>query len=104
MLAALFLPAAALVLAVGLLVGGVAVPVARRARVAEIVGGLRARRAAQLSAELVETLRRERGARGVRPRGGTARARCAGPTRELVRIARRDALADGLGDGLRLVS
>ena len=100
-LAAFFLPAAALVLGIGLLVGGVAVPVAASSvsrRSSE--GYARARGA--LSAELVETL------------AGSAELAAFGLEREriramrradsrLVRISRRAALADGLGDGLRLL-
>ena len=99
--AALFLPAAGLVLAVGLLVGGIAVPVAasslsRRsaARYAQARGAL--------SAELVETL-----AGGAELAAfGLERDRIATMQRadsRLVRISRRAALADGLGDGLRLL-
>ena len=99
--AALFLPAAGLVLAVGLLVGGIAVPVA-----ASSVSRRSAARYAQargaLSAELVETL------------AGSAELAAFGLERDriatmqradsrLVRISRRAALADGLGDGLRLL-
>jgi len=100
-LAALFLPAAGLVLAAGLLVGGIVVPLAassvsRRSsqRYAEARG--------ELSANLVETL------------AGSAELAAFGLERDrlramrradsrLVRISRRAALADGLGDGLRLL-
>ena len=99
--AALFLPAAGLVLAVGLLVGGIAVPVA-----ASSVSRRSAARYAQargaLSAELVETL-----AGGAELAAfGLERDRIATMQRadsRLVRISRRAALADGLGDGLRLL-
>ena len=78
--AALFLPAAGLVLAVGLLVGGIAVPVA-----ASSVSRRSAARYAQargaLSAELVETLAGSAGARGVRPRAGPHRNDAAEPIR-----------------------
>jgi thiol reductant ABC exporter CydC subunit len=100
-LAALFLPAAGLVLALGLLVGGIVVPVAassvsRRssARYAEARGAL--------SADLVETLAgsAELAALGVeRDRVRTMRR----ADSRLVRVSRRAALADGLGDGLRLL-
>ena len=99
--ATLVLPAAGLVLAAGLLLGGIAVPLAaaslsRRssARYAEARG--------ELAAELVETL------------AGSAELAAFGLEREwvrtmrradsrLVHISRRAALADGLGDGLRLL-
>jgi thiol reductant ABC exporter CydC subunit len=100
-LAAIFLPAAALVLAAGLLLGGIAVPavsasVSRRtsARYAQVRG--------VLSAELVETLAgsAELAALGLeRDRLRTMRR----ADSHVVRISRRAALADGLGDGLRLL-
>lgn len=95
---AAFLPAAALVLALGLLVAGVAVPAA---------GGLLARRAGQreapargrLSAELVELMR---GAPelAVFGRQQDALRRVAVADTALVDVAARDALAAGLADGL----
>ena len=102
--AAVLLPAAGVVLARRAAASaGVAVPAARRR--ARPARGARARppRARELTAELVELLggapelvvlrrRRRRAARG-----------CARPTRELVRLGRRDALAGGLGDGLGLL-
>ncbi len=100
-LAAIVLPAAGLVLAVGLLVGGIAVPtlavsIARRsvAQQADSRGAL--------TAELVETLAgsAELAALGLeRDRVRTLRRLDA----RLVRIARRAALADGLGEALRLL-
>jgi thiol reductant ABC exporter CydC subunit len=99
--AAAFLPAAGLVLAAGLLVGGLAVPALSGA-----LGARAARRQAaargDLSAELVELLR---GAPEVVALGGEdqglARVRAADSS--LVRLARRDALATGVGDGLGLL-
>jgi thiol reductant ABC exporter CydC subunit len=95
---AAFLPAAGAVLAVGLVVGGIAVPA--------LAGGL-GRRAARreaaargdLSAELVELLDAapELVVNGA-AEGRLARVRAA--DHALVRLARRDALAGGLGDGL----
>jgi thiol reductant ABC exporter CydC subunit len=88
------------VLAAGLIVGGVAVPA---------VAGALGRRAGQrqsvargeLSAELVEVLTAapELVAHGA---GGAALARVRAADRELVRLARRDALAGGVADGLGL--
>jgi ATP-binding cassette, subfamily C, bacterial CydC len=99
--AAAFLPAAALILAAGLLAGGVSVPI-----VAGLVGRAEAECQAPargaLSAEFVEVL-------GAAPeivafgaeRAALARIRAADST--LVRAARRGASATGLGDGLRLL-
>lgn len=98
--AAAFLPAAALVLAGGLLLGGVAVPT-----VATAVGRRAARRQArargELSAALVELLDAapELVAYG-QADAGLAEVRKA--DRSLMRVARRDALAGGLSDGLCL--
>jgi thiol reductant ABC exporter CydC subunit len=99
--AAAFLPAAALVLAVGLLVGGLAVPA---------LGGFTARRAGQsqapargeLTAEVVELVRGGPelvafGSQQVRM------DRVRGADRGLVKLARRDALAGGAADGLGMV-
>jgi thiol reductant ABC exporter CydC subunit len=98
---AAFLPAAAAVLAVGLLTGGIAVPavagcLGRRAR------GLEAAARGDLSAELVETIR---GAAELTVYGAEEERleRLREADRALVRIARRAALADGAGDGLRLL-
>jgi ATP-binding cassette, subfamily C, bacterial CydC len=98
---AAFLPAAAAVLAVGLLTGGIAVPavagcLGRRAR------GLEAAARGELSAELVETIR---GAAELTVYGAEEERleRLREADRALVRIARRAALADGAGDGLRLL-
>ena len=98
--AAAFLPAAGLVLAVGLLVGGMIVPA--------LSGSLRARAArreasarGELSAELVELLH---GAPELVAFGAEAawleRVRAADS--RLVKLAQRNALATGVGDGLGL--
>jgi thiol reductant ABC exporter CydC subunit len=100
-LTALFLPFAGLVLAVGLLLGGIAVPVAASS-VARRSSERYAQARGELSADLVETL------------AGSAELAAFGLERDriralrradsrLVRISRRAALADGLGDGLRLL-
>jgi ATP-binding cassette, subfamily C, bacterial CydC len=99
--AAAFLPAAGIVLAAGLLVGGIVVP-AVVAALGRRAGRLEATARGELSAELVETV------------GGAAElvvygrelerlARLRQADRKLVRLARRAALADGAGDGLRLL-
>jgi len=100
-LAALFLPAAGLVLAAGLLLGGIAAPVAAAYLSRRSSAGYAQARGA-LAAELVETL------------SGSAELAAFGLERDrirtmrridsrLVRISRRAALTDGLGDGLRLL-
>ena len=95
---AAILPAAALVLAVGLLAGGVVVPVLARprahARQAEVRG--------ELTAELVEVLR---GAPELVVNGAEdlALARVGALDGELVRLGRRDALLTGLADSLSIV-
>jgi ATP-binding cassette, subfamily C, bacterial CydC len=100
-LAAMVLPPAALVLAAGLLVAGIAVPalsvsIARRsvAQQADARGAL--------TAELVETVAgsAEIAALGLERDRLRALRRVDG---RLVRIARRAAVADGLGDALRLL-
>jgi thiol reductant ABC exporter CydC subunit len=99
--AAAFLPAAGLVLAGGLLAAGVAVPA-----LAGVLGARAGRRQAaargELSAELVELLR---GAPELVAFGaeGAAIDRVRGADRALVKLARRDALAAGVADGLGLV-
>jgi thiol reductant ABC exporter CydC subunit len=98
---AAFLPAAALVLAAGLLVGALAVPA-----LSGLLGARASRRQAgargELSAEVVELIR---GAPEVVAFGaedaGLARVRAADSS--LVQLARRDALATGVADGLGLV-
>ncbi|WCB95182.1 putative ABC transporter ATP-binding/permease protein [Baekduia alba] len=96
--AAVVLPAAALILAAGLLLAGVAVPLlagalGRRAQARQV-----AARGA-LSAELLDTLvaAPELVVYGA---GDAALERAAAADRELARLARRDALVGGLGDGL----
>jgi thiol reductant ABC exporter CydC subunit len=100
-LAAVFLPEAAAVLAAGLLLGAIVVPAA-----AEALASRSATRQADargaLSAELVETLAGSAelvafGREYDRVRSFRA------ADRRLVRIARRAALADGTGDGLRVL-
>ena len=98
--AAAFLPAAGLVLAAGLLAGGVAVPA-----LAGWLGSRRGRRQAaargELSAGLVEILR---AAPELVAYGGArdARGRLHGADRALVALARRDALVGGLAEGAGL--
>jgi thiol reductant ABC exporter CydC subunit len=99
--AAAFLPAAAAVLAAGLLAGGVAGP-AVAGSLGRRTGGLEAAARGGLAAELVETV------------GGAAELAVYGAEderlgrlrkadRKLLGVARRAALADGAGDGLRLL-
>ena len=97
---AAFLPAAALVLACGLLLAGVAVPLVS-GRLARWAAERQAAARGRLSAELVELLQSapELVVYG-RERDRLARVREA--DRLLVRIARRDAVAAGVGDGLQL--
>lgn len=96
-----FLPAAAIVLAVGLLVGGIAVPL-----VAGSLGrqatAVEAEARGDLTAELVETVR---GAAelAVYGREEERLARLVAADHAFVRVARRAALADGIGDGLSLL-
>jgi thiol reductant ABC exporter CydC subunit len=101
LLAAIFLPAAAIVLAVGLLLGGIVVPLAA-ASVSRRTSARHAQARGELSAELVETLAgsAELAALGLE-RDRLRTMRRADST--LVRISRRAALADGLGDGLRVL-
>ena len=98
--AAAFLPAAGLVLAAGLLVGGVAVP-ALAGWLGRRGGRRQAAARGELSAELVEALRAapELVAYGG---AGDAQARVGAADRALVRLSRRDALVGGLADGLGL--
>jgi len=98
---AIFLPAAAVVLAVGLLLGGIVVP-ALATSLSRRAVAQQAEARGDLSAELVETLAgsAELVALGLeRDRLRTIRR----ADRTLVRIARRAALADGTGDALRLL-
>jgi ATP-binding cassette, subfamily C, bacterial CydC len=98
---AAFLPAAAIVLAVGLVVGGIAVP-AVAGWLAQRAGRVEAAARGELTADLVETLRGapELVAYG---REDERLGRLRDGDRTLVRLARRAALADGAGDGLRLL-
>ncbi len=95
------LPSAGLVLAGGLLVGGLAVPA-----LAALLGSRAARRQAaargQLSAELIESLR---GAPELVAFGADDAAldRVYAADWTLVKLARRDALTVGVGDGLELL-
>jgi thiol reductant ABC exporter CydC subunit len=98
---AAFLPAAALVLAAGLLTAGIAVP-AVAGSLDRQAGGLEAAARGALTAELVETVRgaSELAVYGAeRERLGSLRA----ADRGLVQLARKAALVDGAGDGLRLL-
>jgi thiol reductant ABC exporter CydC subunit len=99
--AAAFLPAAAIVLGAGLLVAGLAVPLLG-VRIGRRAASLDARARGELTAELVETVR---GASelAVYGREDEQIDRLAAADRKLSRIARRAALADGAGDGLRLL-
>ena len=98
--AAAFLPAAAGVLAAGLLLGATVVPLTA-ARLARRASRRRAEARGELTAELVETLAgsAELVAFG---REREALRSVAATDRRLVRIARRAAFADGTGDALRL--
>jgi len=99
--AAAFLPAAGLVLAAGLLAGGVVVP-AVSGGLGRRAGRRQAEARGELSAELIDLLRAapELVAYG-REEERLARVRAA--DRTLVRLSRRDALAGGVGDGLALL-
>jgi thiol reductant ABC exporter CydC subunit len=96
-----FLPAAGVVLALGLLVGGLAVP-ALSGFLGTRAGRRQAGARGELSAELVELMRAapEVVAFGAE-RAGIDRIRAADTS--LVTLARRDAFATGIGDGLGLV-
>jgi thiol reductant ABC exporter CydC subunit len=98
---AAFLPAAAAVLAVGFLAGGVAVPAIAGA-LGRRAGRLEAAARGELAAELVETVG---GAAELAVYGADSERldRLRDNDRALVRLARRAALADGAGDGLRLL-
>jgi len=99
--AAAFLPAAGLVLAVGLLAGGLVVP-ALSGSLARRAGRRQAQARGELSAELVGLI-------GAAPeivafggeRAGLDRVSAADSS--LVRLARRDAVAAGMGDSLGIV-
>jgi ATP-binding cassette, subfamily C, bacterial CydC len=95
-----FLPAAGLVLAAGLVVGGVAVP-ALAGALGRRGGRRQATARGELSAELVELLR---AAPELVAYGGeeAALGRVRRADRALVRLARRDALVGGVADGAGL--
>ena len=98
---AAFSPAAAAILALGLVAGGVLVPWAA-ASVARAAARRQAHARSELTAELVEALR------GtpelvVYGRGEEVRARVAARDDELARLGRRDAFAAGLGDALSIL-
>jgi thiol reductant ABC exporter CydC subunit len=100
-LAAAILPEAALVLGAGLVASGVVVPLSAAALARRASARQAAARGA-LSAALVETL--DGGAELVAyGRQADRLQQIAASDRSLVRIARRAALADGTGDGLRLL-
>jgi ATP-binding cassette, subfamily C, bacterial CydC len=96
--AAVVLPLAALVLAAGLLLAGVVVPLLAGTLGAQAQGRQSAARGA-LSAELLDTLvaAPELVVFGA---GAAAQERVMAADRALVRLARRDALVGGLGEGL----
>jgi thiol reductant ABC exporter CydC subunit len=98
---AAILPASALVLAAGLAAAGIVVPLAAAA-LARRSAALQAPARGALSAELVETL--AGGAELVAyGRQGERLERVGAADSSLVRVARRAALADGTGEGLRLL-
>lgn len=99
--AAAFLPAAGLVLAIGLIFGGLAVPLAV-GRLGRAAGTRQAAARGKLTAELVELLR---AAPELAVYGAEERMleRVAKADRELDRLARRDAIVGGLGDGLSIL-
>jgi thiol reductant ABC exporter CydC subunit len=98
--AAAFAPAAGLVLATGLLAGGLAVPA-----LSGVLGARAGRRQAEargaLSAELVELLGAAPELLASGARQGMDRIRTADAS--LVRLARRDAFATGIGDGAGVI-
>jgi ATP-binding cassette, subfamily C, bacterial CydC len=97
---AALLPAAALVLAVGLLIGGLGVP-ALAGAIRRRSDGLEAAARGELSAELIETVN---GASELAVYGAedASLGRLRAADARLVRLARRAALADGAAEGLRL--
>ena len=94
--------AAAEVLAVGLLVGGVAVPILASYLI-RTAGRRQAAARAALTADLVE-LFRAAPELVVLGAGQTAVARIRAADRELVRLGRRDALVGGLAEGLSVLT
>jgi thiol reductant ABC exporter CydC subunit len=99
--AAAFLPAAGAVLAAGLVVGGVAVPLVA-GRIGRSAGRRQAAARGELTAEIVDLLR---AAPELVVYGAEERVieRIGSADRELGRLARRDAVAGGLGDGLSIL-
>jgi thiol reductant ABC exporter CydC subunit len=99
--AAAFLPAAGAVLALGLVLGGVAVPLVA-GRLARTAGARQASARGELTAEVVDLLRAapELAVYGAEERM-VERIRTA--DRELDSLARRDALVGGLGEGLAIL-
>jgi len=99
--AAAFLPAAGALLAVGLVLGGVAVP-AVAGRLARAAGARQAKARGELTSEIVDLLR---SAPELVVYGAEERmlSRVRSADRELDRLARRDALVGGLGDGLSIL-
>jgi thiol reductant ABC exporter CydC subunit len=99
--AAAFLPAAGAVLAVGLILGGLAVPLVA-GRLGRAAGTRQAAARGRLTAELVELLR---AAPELAVYGAEERMleRVADADRELDHLARRDAIVGGLGDGLSVL-
>jgi ATP-binding cassette, subfamily C, bacterial CydC len=100
-IAAMVLPQAAVVLGTGLLAAGIIVPLASSTLARRSSARLAPARGV-LSAEIVETLA---GSAEIVAYGRPAERldRVSAADRRLVRIARRAALADGTGDGLRVV-
>jgi thiol reductant ABC exporter CydC subunit len=98
---AAFLPAAGVVLAAGLLLGGVAAPLVS-GRLARAAGRRQATARGELASEVVDVLR---AAPELVVYGATDRMieRVRSADRELDRLSRRDALAGGLGDGLSIL-
>ena len=99
--AALLLPTAGVALALGLALGGLAVP-ALAARLSRHVGRRQAAARGELAAELAEVLRGapELAAYG---REDDTFARVASADRELHRLARRDAFVSGLADAASVI-
>jgi thiol reductant ABC exporter CydC subunit len=100
--AGLMLPAAAAILAAGLLAAGLAVPILASA-FARAAGRGQATARSELAADLVELLS---GASELVVFGaeGAMAARVEGHDRRLARLARRDALASGLADSLVILA
>jgi ATP-binding cassette subfamily C protein CydC len=99
--AAAFLPAAGLVLAVGLVLGGVTVPLVA-GRLARKAGARQATARGELTAEIVDLLRASPEL-VVYGAGERALERLQAADRELDRLARRDAAVGGLGDALSIL-